>query len=130
LNSLDLQVDRVGGVRGFLLAIFLCFFLTLILWICIIAASKCIGKAHKDRYSTVYDGVLFSDTLHNEEEIEIMLGPQTLKMKDCDIWSHTHRMYLIGENSINYPWFMPRDFPTDSLSEQGKKSLLKYIKSE
>lgn len=51
-------------------------------------------------------------------------------MKDSDIWSHVHRMYLIGENSVNYPWFLTRDFPTNALSEQGKERLLKYIKKE
>jgi hypothetical protein len=66
----------------------------------------------------------------DDGEIEAMIGPHNMGMQDRDIWSHTHRMYFIGENSINYPWFMTRDFPTNSLSEQNKERLLKYIKKE
>jgi hypothetical protein len=59
-----------------------------------------------------------------------MVGPASLHMRDSDIWSHTHRMYMIGENSVSYPWFLTRDFPTNALSEQGKQKLLKYIKND
>lgn len=38
-----------------------------------------------------------------------------MKMQDSDIWSHSHRMYLIGENSINFPWYIPKDFPNKAL---------------
>jgi hypothetical protein len=36
-------------------------------------------------------------------------------------------MYFIGENSVNYPWFLTRDFPTNALTEQNKEKLLKFI---
>jgi hypothetical protein len=36
-------------------------------------------------------------------------------LKDQNIWGHTHRMYLIGFNSIRYPWQIPKDFPRDAL---------------
>ena len=39
-------------------------------------------------------------------------------------------MYLIGENSINYPWYIPKDFPTDALAEVPKDRLLQFIKRE
>jgi hypothetical protein len=51
-------------------------------------------------------------------------------MRDSDIWSHTHRMYLIGENSISYPWFMTKDFPANALTELGKERMLRFIKKE
>jgi hypothetical protein len=120
MNSLDLQVERVGGAKGFLIVFGFFVILTFTLWIVIQMRSGCIKAQTKDLYSTVYDGVLFQDNYEETDEDTGMVGPATLHMRDGDIWSHTHRMYMIGENSISYPWFMTRDFPTNALSEQGK----------
>ena len=48
-------------------------------------------------------------------------------MKDADIWSHTYRMYLIGDNSIHYPWYISTDFPANCLSESTKEKFLNFI---
>lgn len=130
MNSLDLQVERVGGAEGFLIIFGFFFILTFCLWIIIGARSSCIKAATKDYYSTVYDGVLFADHYEETEEGEGMVGPATLHMRDGDIWSHTHRMYMIGENSVSYPWFLTRDFPTNALNEHGKQKLLRFIKKD
>jgi len=39
-------------------------------------------------------------------------------------------MYLIGENSISYPWYMTKDFPIDALQDVPKDRLLQFIKKE
>ena len=36
-------------------------------------------------------------------------------------------MYLIGFNSIKYPWFIPKDFPRDALNKQYREKLLNFI---
>lgn len=48
-------------------------------------------------------------------------------MNEADIWSHTHRMYLIGSNSIKYPWYIPKDFPRDALKKEHREAFLKFI---
>ena len=50
-------------------------------------------------------------------------------MNDSDIWSHSHRMYLIGENSISFPWFMPKDFPSRALNPENQDKLIRFIKT-
>jgi hypothetical protein len=50
-----------------------------------------------------------------------------LSMGDAAVWSHSHRMYLIGSNSISFPWFIPKDFPKDALSRQDRESFLTFI---
>jgi hypothetical protein len=45
-------------------------------------------------------------------------------MNDDCVWSHTHRMYLIGQNNIRFPWFIPKDFPRDALKKQDREKLL------
>ena len=49
-------------------------------------------------------------------------------MNDSDIWSHSHRMYLIGENSINFPWYVPKDFPSRALNPENKDKLIRFAK--
>jgi hypothetical protein len=106
--------------------------LSLVIVILILARSKCIRRAFKNEYDGVYDGVLFKDTNSEQvdEDDEGYVGPASLHMRDSDIWSHTHRMYFIGENSISYPWFITKDFPTNALSISCQQNLLRMIKSE
>jgi len=128
LTSLDLQIDKAGGSVSFLFVVTFFMLLSLVLWMVISARSGCIQKSHFDRYASVYKDVLFSDeTTFDEDDRDGMVGPANMQMKDADIWSHTHRMYFIGENSVNYPWFLTRDFPTNALTEQNKEKLLKFI---
>lgn len=48
-------------------------------------------------------------------------------MRDANIWCHTHRMYIIGFNSIRFPWFIPKDFPRDALKKQDREKFLQFI---
>ena len=50
-----------------------------------------------------------------------------MAMNDADVWSHAHRMYLIGSNSIKFPWFIPKDFPRDALKKDHREAFLKFI---
>jgi len=43
------------------------------------------------------------------------------------IWCHSHRMYLIGSNSIKNPWFIPKDFPRDALDKTHREKFLSEI---
>jgi hypothetical protein len=50
-----------------------------------------------------------------------------LSMNDAAVWSHQHRMYVIGSNSINFPWFIPKDFPKDALGRKDRDVFVKFI---
>ena len=102
--------------------------MVLFIWFVLIAHSQWILRADKTFRSTVYDGVLFNSTAEVDPSEEI-LGPRNLQMQDSDIWSHSHRMYLIGENSISFPWYVPRDFPARALSHENKDKLIRMIKN-
>ena len=56
-----------------------------------------------------------------------MSSETDFSFKDDNVWSHTYRMYLLGYNSISYPWFIPKDFPRDSLRKQDREKFLKFI---
>ena len=36
-------------------------------------------------------------------------------------------MYLIGNNSNTYPWFIPKDFPYHALKKNDREMLLDFI---
>ena len=36
-------------------------------------------------------------------------------------------MYLIGQNSIKFPWIIPKDFPRDALKKEDREKLIKFI---
>jgi hypothetical protein len=39
-------------------------------------------------------------------------------------------MYLIGDNSIHYPWYISKDFPARALAEGAKEKFLNFIDKE
>ena len=66
----------------------------------------------------------------SEEEFRSLRGKieaNDLAMNDAGIWAHTHRMYLIGENSIHFPWFIPKDFPRDALAKKDRETFMSAI---
>ena len=127
-SALELQVSRAGGMYSSLVIFSSFLILVLFIWIALIAHSNWILRADKDFRSTVYDGVLFN-TDADQDPSEKVIDRKNLKMNDSDIWSHSHRMYLIGENSINFPWFIPKDFPSRALSPENKDKFIRFVKS-
>lgn len=127
-NDLELQADRLGGAFS-TLAVFTGFLiLVLLIWIVLVAQSRSLLKKIGDFNSKVYDGILFSE---NEfDASESLPGRRSLRMNDSDIWSHTHRMYLIGENSVCFPWYIPKDFPARALDPANKDKLLRFIRQK
>ena len=128
LNSADLQIERVGGSKGSLVVFTLFFLFSLVIWIAINIRSHMIKSETSNRYSTVYDNIFVSN--EEDQHDNVIIGPNSLQMRDGDIQFHTHRSYLIGENSINYPWFLSKDFPIESLSEQSRDRYLKFVHQE
>jgi hypothetical protein len=37
-------------------------------------------------------------------------------------------MYLIGENSISFPWWIPKDFPNKALEPEDREKLLTFLR--
>ena len=111
------------GIMSFFLV------LTLLLWITLTIHSQAIQRKHKEFNSKVYDGVLFNCDA-DEDAREGSTGRRHLSMLDSDIYSHTHRMYLIGENSVSFPWYIPKDFPNRALDPENKDKMIRFVKSK
>lgn len=127
MNEFGVQVERLGGTVSFLVitAIFGSFML--LMWACMIGRSVSIYREKGSFNSTVYEGVLFNtDATRDEDDDEI--DETNLALQDSDIYSHAYRMYLIGENSITFPWFITKDFPNRALPPAQKEKFLKFIK--
>lgn len=99
------------------------FTLVTLMWVALIIRSKLKSFDLNSFNSKVYDGVLFNTDIDLSPEQKIM-NPRNLAMRDEDIWSHSHRMYLLGDNSVKFPWFVSKDFPFNSLDTEDQDKLL------
>lgn len=122
LDPISLQIQREGGlVPGF--AMFgLYLLISLIIFSFISHRSEQIYQNLKDLHETLYMAWEEEDTAKRG-----MASETNFSFKDENIWCHTHRMYLIGYNSISYPWFIPKDFPRDSLKKVDREKFIRFI---
>lgn len=112
------------------LVVFFCFLgLSITIWIIIGQRSKCIRQSHINQYQSIYNGIL-SEQNNELDENDSLIEKGSIHMRDADLWAHSHRMYLIGENSISFPWYIPKDFPNAALNEINKDRFLYFIKKE
>ena len=74
----------------------------------------------------IYEGVLFNVDLDISNNVRL-LGSNELQMRDEEIWCHEHRMYLIGDNSINFPWYLSNDFTARSLEPEDRSKLMDFV---
>lgn len=127
-NALEIQVNRAGGMFSTLAAFAGFLALVLLLWVALIIQSNLKTFGLNSFNSSVYKGVLFEDESAEPSPEDRQVNPRDLAMRDEDIWSHTHRMYVLGDNSIKFPWYLPADFPNNALNPDDQSKLLNLIK--
>ena len=88
--------------------------------------SKLLSRNLKQLNSTVFDGVLFNSPSDLSSEPKLLTDTE-LEMKDGDVWCHSHRMYLLGDNSIKFPWYLPQDFPLRALESEERSKLMDLV---
>jgi len=86
--------------------------------------STMIQSALKDLPETIYQVWEDEDDYGRGKTLESDFG-----LIDQCIWSHTHRMYLIGSNSIRFPWYIAKDFPRDALAKQNREKFVNFIEN-
>ena len=80
-----------------------------------------------NEYIKGHPETLYEAWEENDEKGRGKTTDNDFSLSDQTIWCHTHRMYLIGFNSIKYPWFIAKDFPRDALKKQDREKLLNFI---
>lgn len=75
-----------------------------------------------------------SDTIYQNWEDNNQIGrgntsENDLSMNDQTIWCHSHRMYLLGNNSVKNPWFIPKDFPREALDKTHRERFVNEIQN-
>lgn len=123
LNELELDVQRLGGQKSFFEVMLFMLFVTLSIMIGLVYRHTLNAENSKNIETEMYqhweEGVPDNQFAYSSE--------YNFSMQDNLVWYHTYRVYLIGENSIKYPWVIPKDFPSDSLSVEDMKKFLKFI---
>lgn len=74
------------------------------------------------------------DTIYQNWEDNDQVGrgntsEKDLSMNDQCIWCHSHRMYLLGNNSARNPWFIPKDFPREALDKTHRERFVNEIQN-
>lgn len=94
-------------------------FFSLMLWFCAIGLLIFVALSHR---SKVVNLVLkeLPDKIYSVWDADDEHGrgrtfENDFSLNDQCVWAHTHRMYLIGSNSIDHPWIIPKDFPVAAL---------------
>lgn len=83
------------------------------------------NEEHKDLPEMLY--YVWEDDYKSDVNMRGRTSQNDFKMNDDCVWSHTHRMYLIGSNTINYPFFIPKDFPKDALKRADRDKFIEFI---
>jgi hypothetical protein len=128
-STLELQLTKMGSLHSSLIVLGAFLLITFAVWMGLLVASSANQKAFGDFNSTLYDSVLLG-TSGLDLDADQILGKSQLAMQDSDIYSHTHRMYLIGDNSVEFPWYIAKDFPSNSLNEENMDRLMNLIKND
>ena len=95
---------------------------SLIIFVGLSKKATAINELIKNHPETLYEA-----WENNDEKGRGRTSDEDFSLTDQTIWCHTHRMYLIGFNSIKYPWFIPKDFPRDALKKSDREKLLNFI---
>ena len=106
---MNVQIHRVGGYKNGLVLVAFSFFLLFGVWSCL--------ALHSDRTVTPKQTVGY-------EEVDV----NHLHMVEADSQHHCYRMYLIGENSISFPWWIPKDFPNKALEPEHREKFLTFLR--
>ena len=122
-----MALERTGGIFSTLLVATGILGVTFALWMSLMIHSKLLSRNLKQFNSTVYDGVLFNSPSDLSSEPKLLTDTE-LEMKDGDVWCHSHRMYLLGDNSIKFPWYLPQDFPLRALESEERSKLMDLVK--
>lgn len=122
-------MTRLGGPLTSLLLLGAFLSAAFAIWAGLSMRSSANQRAQNKLGLAMYEGVLgHQPALAMESEQIVSRG--ALHLRDSDVTAHVHRTYLIGDNSVDFPWYMPKDFPSGSLLDTDQLRLLHMIKNE
>jgi len=125
-NALEIQIRRAGSAYSVLLALTSLFALALTMWAVLTVQSKLKSRRLELLNRDVFDAVLFNTEFDLSNDVRLV-AHQEMQMRDEDIWSHTQRMYLPGDNSIKFPWYLSKDFSPRALDREQQRLLIDFF---
>lgn len=125
LNPIELDIQRIGGQNNFFIVLGLFLLVSLIVFTMLTHnhSARLEGMASLDQS-------VFSEEWTNQSNANsTSTSPEEkdFELKDNEIWSHSERMYLIGNNTIRNPWIVPKDFSHSALDDPNKATFLKLV---
>lgn len=122
LNPLDEEYEEIGGAMSFFLLMAIFCFMCMWMFALLSYRSQIVNLVLKELPEKIY-----SVWIENDEQGRGRTFVNDFALNDQCIWSHTHRMYLIGSNCVSHPWIIPKDFPQDALADLDRDRLIRFI---
>jgi len=131
--------------------------LTLMMWMCLINQSQKITKSIQARKSKMYKEFerfeaeqkngnemigVEKEVIEHELEtsrrtqsehqrigrlLQKSMVKQDVELKDANMYYHLHRIYLIGDNTITFPWGLPEDFPSGRVFKEDEARIMDQV---
>lgn len=121
LDSISLEFQRLGGAFPFFIVLMTFLWISMLIFVTINSNSlkiKEMQKVNPEIHFRSWSHEEFQTPKHSESDFGL---------KDQEIWYHTHRMYLTGNNTPSNPWKITKEFPADSLDTIELKKFIGFI---
>mmetsp|Transcript_4035 Transcript_4035/g.6815 ORF Transcript_4035/g.6815 Transcript_4035/m.6815 type:complete len:761 (+) Transcript_4035:2773-5055(+) len=122
LDPLSLEFQRMGGALPFFLLLLVFLWVALVIFVIIMYKSDVMRidfKNHPDKIFRAWQDL--------DESARGRTTDADFAINDATVWCHTHRCYLVGRNSLEFPWVIPKDFPRDALKKEDLDRLVSFI---
>ncbi|CDW79197.1 UNKNOWN [Stylonychia lemnae] len=143
LGAIDFQIQQFGSQYLLLLVVTLFLLLTMIQWICLIRKQRTKRQLASKRKIKVVLGIEESEKILQlnsnglrESKLESVEGAivnkkhiGSIETQEKDLWYHSYRLYLLGFNTIKFPWILTKDMPQNIISEENFKKLENVIQN-
>jgi hypothetical protein len=110
LDPISLEIQKMGGIKSFFSLLLVFFLVSYSIYFTFHFRTRDIIIKKRNLKDDIF--------LAWEDDTKMDKPTETdFSLNDKTIWSHTYRMYLIGQNNDYFPWMIPKDFPKDALSK-------------
>jgi len=125
LDMVDEEFEEIGGYDLFFIIMVVWCITTIFMYVVMSMRAHIIAQYIEDLPKFLYSNWEKS-TDNRHINMQRQLDSHYRLYDEC-MWSHVHRSYLVGNNSISSPWIIAKDFPTDALDEKYMKRFVDVV---
>ena len=125
LDMIDEEFEEIGGYELFFIMVVVWCITTIIMYIVMSMRANIVTQYIEDLSKIIYTN--WEKTVDNRHINSQRQLDSHYRLYDECMWSHVHRSYLVGCNTIGNPWIIAKDFPTDVLPEADMQRFIAMV---